>query len=330
MAKPRTSTAFSSFESFLRTNRLSLSQSPVVLISSEDNDDNNNKEAVNRVKFLATQAMGLRCVPATISSRFPTQVDLDSVRTLIRRSGATHVLGVGNKAAMDLTKLTVNDNNDNNDNDQQLLCHLLPTTQSALLHCSTTHSLFLSLEEETILCRPDNDPTSTTTVSIVVDKDSVKPSAHSQWAMQALKIDQQLIGQLDGDDEDAPSLENQQELLLLSMGSGLSFGTDDANPIRSPLVALAASLIPPVFSSVPIFTLWASLLPGLEAVAGLEPNYNAENVSSPPPPLASLALEPQPLDQLMQHVRSNRMAWNGVQDIDDELLFAILQKSLDR
>ena len=48
------------------------------------------------------------------------------------------------------------------------------------------------------------------------------------------------------------------------------------------------------------------------------------------PKLASLVTATQSVDQMMQTIRENRLSWEQVPDVDDDVLEAILKHSLNR
>ncbi|KAI2502161.1 hypothetical protein MHU86_12297 [Fragilaria crotonensis] len=104
---------------------------------------------------------------------------------------------------------------------------------------------------------------------------------------------------------------------------------------RSVQLWLASSLIPPLFSSTHIFTIWASLVPALimnHAASGRGPLLSAMKDKDPAvyPALAALALEAQSVESMLQHIRNNQFTTRHVHNVSDDVLIHLSATSLNR
>ena len=332
----------SAFQPFLQTRRPDLSRHPLLLVSNSDEravgpsainahaEEKESDEAVKKVRFLTTQALGLRCVPATISSRFPTLSDVDTSTNLMQRSGASQIIGTGDSAAVGLARISSTTNSTVRET------ILMPTTVSSLFECCTSHSLLLDVHEETIVAKRHDREGSVETIVVDVTSIASLESDVTKFALEALRLDSLLVGGNGHDTKQGVEVDTDENNggvdavdQMVHLGRGLSFG-EDISP-RSALVATAVSLMPTVFPTTSLFTLWASLLPGLQYVTvGESDNTGNIPTDSLLPKLASLAITPQTVDQMLQTIRENRASWGQVLDVDDAVLEAILQYSLNR
>merc|ERR1712045_244214 len=83
------------------------------------------------------------------SSVYPTWENVESALTLMHRIGATHIIGVGSGAALDLAKACYFSNRRDANEDSELI--LVPGTLPATLASVSQEILLLSTEEESLL-----------------------------------------------------------------------------------------------------------------------------------------------------------------------------------
>jgi hypothetical protein len=365
----------SSFRRFLQDKLPALQQSPILLISSEPaNDDAQSSphqkqvaESTQLVQFTLAQQFGLRTVPSSISSAFPTVLDMEERFELLRRTGASSVVAVGSGAAMDLAKAMPFERD---------LEHLIlvPSTYAAVLASSSSHSLFLDPVEETLVPSPtiattdtstDTDTTKCTTTIVPLDVHLMAPvvedsSSHVLYASMAIildacyrKSDHPLLPEmltkvhdlLDASSPGTAALDHDTCVqLLYQSGKLLSYGLGSED--RSIPIALSASLIPRIFPHVHALTLLASLVPGLCHVlmedssrsATIDAQVNKlvtriqqhDDYSIPQLTVADESLEGFSVpDMALSHIRSNQTVWNCL-DVPDATLTEILQHSMKK
>jgi hypothetical protein len=361
----------SSFRRFLQDKLPALQQSPILLISSEPaNDDaqlSSNKkqvaESTQLVQFTLAQQFGLRTVPSTISSAFPTVQDMEERFELLRRTGASSVVAVGSGAAMDLAKAMPFERD---------LEHLIlvPSTYAAVLASSSSHSLFLDPVEETLVPSPtmataDTSTGTCTTTIVPLDVHLMAPvvedsSSHVLYASLAIvldacyrKSDHPLLPEmltkvhdlLDASPPGTAALDHDTCVQLLYQSGGLlSYGLGSED--RSIPIALSASLIPRIFPHVHALTFLASLVPGLCHVlmedstrsATIDAQVNKlvvriqqhDDFSIPQLTVADESLEGFSVpDMALSHIRSNQTVWNCL-DVPDATLTEILQHSMKK
>ena len=327
----------------------SLRQAPVLVISSAlgDNPDDvpkdvkkNIDDSCKFVQFTLAQQMGLRTVPSTISSAFPTLHDLDERRELLRRTGASSVVGVGSGVAIDLAKALGNEV-------EQVI--LIPSTYAGILASGTSNSLILdSVEEETLVpqasCSPDSlsvcpldadkymapiDPDVAINASLSIILDACYRESKHPLLERLLSQTQNML-----DEPSNLSHESATDLLYQS-GQVVSFGLEKED--RSSPVTLAASLIPRIFPHVPIMTFYASLLPG---ISHLLSSQNSQLVSQELldrierlDTIPHLTVEDKSLegfsvpDMALSHIQSNQTASKAL-DLPDSDLMEILEESI--
>lgn len=340
-----------SFRRFLEAERNNLMRSPILVICSEPAESQPRLSMVSEscrfVQFTLAQQMGLRTVPSTVTSAFPTMQDLEQRLELIRRTGASSVVAVGSGAAMDLAKALPF---------EKEMDHLIlvPSTYAAVLASSSSHSLFLDSVEETLVPIPqDNNSRNNTTTTIAsLDCKYIAPvdSSSVLYASLALILDacyrksnnpllpellQKANSMLNDDSSEEISHENAMELLYES-GRLISFGLDRED--RSTPIALAASLIPRLFPHAHILPFLASLLPGLCHQCSASENYAVSALVErirlakdiPQLTVADKSLEGFSIpDMALSHIRSNQTVWKSL-DVPDGTLTEILQHSLER
>ena len=151
--------------SYLQSELGALHRTPVLLISSEAGATSKKLKPVadscRWVQFTLSQQFGVRTVPTTISSAFPTKDSLEQTLELMQRTGASSVVSVGSGAAMDLAKavqanLDSGSGNDNDDDAKKTPLIMVPTTYGGVLAAGTSHSLFFDGDEETLLPLPES------------------------------------------------------------------------------------------------------------------------------------------------------------------------------
>ena len=171
-----------SLRSYLQSKLDVLRRAPILLISSEAGASSSHLKSVadscQWVNFTLSKQFGMRTVPTTISSAFPTNDSLVQTLELMQRTGASSVVGVGSGAAMDLAKAVqanLSNNNGLEDQTNNTRLILVPTTYSGVIAAGASHSLFLDGDEETlvplplnhqqVLATPDGAGTSATVVA---------------------------------------------------------------------------------------------------------------------------------------------------------------------
>jgi hypothetical protein len=347
-----------SLRQFLQSELPVLQQAPILLVTSEPGADAVPLTPVNDasrlVQFTLSQQLGLRTVPASISSAFPSTQDLESRLDMLRRTGASSIVAVGSGAAMDLAKALARDEKAAI---EQLI--LVPSTYGGAVASGTSHSLLLDTVEETLIPNPvgEHQPRCPTIVAPLDSKytASIGPSSHVLYASLAIVFDAGLRKSghplLDGMVQDLyrfcvedPTQEISHEALLdlcYRSGSLLSYGLGSED--RSSPLALASSLIPPIFPHVHILTFWASLLPGLchalqsassagdpmqELATGVLANTDWSNIPT-------LAVADETMtgfsipDMALSHIQANATVWKSF-DLPNNVLTKILQQSLKK
>ena len=304
----------STLQSFLRQERHNF-LSPILLISSLPESSKVAEKSIDaslqKFQFYAQQEFGLPLICTQIPSAVCTKQDIDNVEKLKQRTGASVIIGMGSGAAIDLAKATCSAEHE--ENGDQL--YLIPSTSAALLAAHTDMSLVLDTTEETIFMKKRTGNAAT----IVVD-DNLVVHPHTLPACQAILLD---AASRHGSTVDV-SMSTNKTLLETIQYTADHLSTGLGDQPRSVPLCLASSLIPPVFSSTHFFTFWASLVPALLEAAELPIDLTAEH-----PSLASLALEAQSVDALLQHVRSNQFV-SQAHDVNEDLLAEILASSLNR
>jgi hypothetical protein len=302
------------FRSFLQSELQALQQGPVLIISSEASVDHLTHrptggsktdsqprherllkpvaDACQFVQFTLSQQLGLRTVPTTISSAFPTFPDLEQRFELLRRTGATSVVAVGSGAAIDLAKAL---HAERSNSLERVI--LVPSTFGAVIASGSSHALFLDGIEETLVPMPkhQNDGNQTSlsdvgggiTVASLLDGKRYMESAtddlrdidllygvsailldacyrDSQNPILPLLVDSAIdllsvarsSGQHPSDD-----MNIRMNHLLYQSGCLLSYGL--GNEDRSIPLALGSSLIPRLFPELHPISFLAGLVPGL-------------------------------------------------------------------
>eukprot|EP00532_Pseudo-nitzschia_australis_P002236 CAMPEP_0168195440 /NCGR_PEP_ID=MMETSP0139_2-20121125/19849_1 /TAXON_ID=44445 /ORGANISM="Pseudo-nitzschia australis, Strain 10249 10 AB" /LENGTH=400 /DNA_ID=CAMNT_0008119279 /DNA_START=50 /DNA_END=1252 /DNA_ORIENTATION=+ len=293
-----------SLRSYLQSELNVLRKAPILLISSEVGASSSKLKPVadscQWVKFTLGQQFGMRTVPTTISSAFPTKDSLEQTLELMQRTGASSIVSVGSGSAIDLAKAVATTVQVDQERKTPLI--LVPTTYSGLVAAGSSHSLFLDGNEDTLVPLPHRhqqiiataDGSSTyATVStldpqkymenldedkfdvllyaisaILLDAGSRKSTYPSLPTLLQATIDLISLRNSPGWDQNEqllaaiPSLTN---LLYQSAGSvsyGLSDGFEEEDN-RSITIALASSLIPTLFPEIHPISFIASLVPGL-------------------------------------------------------------------
>jgi hypothetical protein len=312
--------------SVLKSKLSSLKQAPVLIISSQPaNEDIVEKHIgsmVQKATFHASMEFNLKVVQSTISSAFPTASDVGRCLELAQRAGAGSLLAVGSGVAMDLCKIVASQHHC----DETIL---VPATSGGILASAASRSLLLDTHEET-LCSDEGEPTKTTTLvideishhryaqqsALLIAIDALHTRRHD-LAQVATTLQQALDGDLTG--------------ALLSAGPLLSYG--DKGQERSPILTLATSLIPTVYSNSHVMEFWASILPGRinSMPTGMLAEYadRLKQLQAECPKLAEMSMENLPLSKLMEYIRDNQALWNTAEVSDGELE-AILETSLNR
>lgn len=361
-------------QQFLQNELPVLQQSPILVVTSEPSATavplTPVSDASRLVQFTLSQQMGLRTVPATISSAFPSTQDMESRIDLLRRTGASSIVAVGSGAAMDLAKALAGDKKNAI---EQLI--LVPSTYGAVIASGASHSLLLDTVEETLVPTPGEKPSFTTVVAPLDLKHTATTgmdhsSSHVLYASLAIVLDaglrkshhpllgdivQELYGFCVKDPTQEPSHDVLLDLCYRS-GNILSYGL--ASEDRSAPMALASALIPPIFPDVHILTFWASLVPGLchalqsSLSASSKSNSSSNDVGSIGPIIQELAKgvlansnywsnipRLKVADESMQGFSIPDMAQSHIQsnatvwkcfDLPNNVLTGILQKSLKK
>ncbi len=348
-----------SLRDLLQNELPNLRQSPILLISSEPAATSASHapihEASRLVQFTISQQLGLRTVPATITSAFPSLHDLESRRDLLRRTGAASIVAVGSGAAMDLAKALARDNK--HEIEQVIL---VPSTYAAMVASGSSHSLLLDPTEETLVPSPgeqnrDMCPITVAPLELKYTAADTIESSHALHASLAIVLDACLrnctdtrlnlmiehLQTFNGEGRDV----SHDDMMDLSYRTGnlISFGL--GNDDRSAPLALAASLIPSIFPHVHILTFWASLVPGLCHVLQSSSSNNNTNMNSDVQnliqelllrndrfkiPTLTIADENKKgfsiPDMALSHIQSNTTVWKSL-DMPNQVLTGILQHS---
>ena len=264
----------------------------------------------------------LKVIQSSVSSAFPTKSDVAKCIELAQRTGAGILIAVGSGAAIDLCKLVAS----------KYKCDeviLVPATSGGIIASSASGSLFLDEHEEAILTSECASPNTTLVIDDVI---------HHKYAQQSA-----LLIALDAlhrnSDEDADNIAKLFELsfsgelteALLLAGPLLSFG--DRGYERSPILTLATSLIPMVYSNSHILEFWASLLPGkMQNISNeilVDYTKALTHVQGECPKLAEMSVDNLPLSKLMEYIHDNQVEWN-TPEVYDGVFEALLESSLNR
>lgn len=341
---------------FLQSEVQNLRRSPVLLVSSEPASGDavlkQVADATQWIQFTLAQQFGLRTVPCTVSSAYPSLQELDSRKDLLRRTGASSIVAVGSGAAIDLAKALAQDKKESID---QLI--LVPATYSSTIASGATHSLFLDSVEETLVPIPTaaaSDAVGACPTTIApLDSNYIAPldASHVLYGTLAVALDAHLrqsplplledvtsnLHKLIVENPDQELEDESARVLLFQAGSLLSFGLSKED--RSVPLALASALIPSLFPHEHMLTFWSALVPGLCHVLqedlSLSPQVRAivdmlvaGGMSNCP----SVFVEDEQLgggaslDSAFSHVQSNQTTWNAF-DINSKVLKTILQHS---
>jgi glycerol dehydrogenase-like iron-containing ADH family enzyme len=161
----------------------------------------------------------------------------------------TTILAVGSGAAMDLTKAVLQKGYGKG--------ILVPSTYGAIIASTSSHAMLLDTTEDALVV-PDNSLESNNTTVIIENDELAETHGNdAAWACMVMGMDS-LYRRPDEDKSHLPEA-------LASAGRALDYGFNDH--LRSAPLALATSLIPPCFPSASIFTMLASLLPGILQVS---------------------------------------------------------------
>lgn len=270
-----------SFQRFLQAEANNLRQSPVLLVASDPAPSNPSvkqvADATQWVQFTLAQQFGLRTVPCSVSSAYPSLQDLESRKDLLRRTGASSIVGVGSGAAIDLAKALAQDKKDAID---QLI--LVPSTYASTIASGASHSLFLDSAEETLVPLPNRpgqafgDNSCPTTVAPLDSKYTAPlDTLHVLFGTLAVALDCYLrqsplplledvtatLYDLLVENPDQELDDEVARVLMYQAGTLLSFGLDKED--RSIPLALSSALIPTQFPHAHILTFWSALVPGL-------------------------------------------------------------------
>ncbi|KAL3945538.1 MAG: hypothetical protein SGBAC_000362 [Bacillariaceae sp.] len=341
------------FRRFLQEEAPTLRQAPILVIASEPADDHLRplkavEDACKAVNFVLTQEMGLRTVQSTISAAFPTTSDLEQRLELIRRTGASSVVGVGAGAAIDLSKVLPH---------EKSIEHLMlvPCTSAAMVAASSSHSLLLDNADETLIPSPSVLGTPQTTTNIISLESSYVASAelsHVLYATLAIVLDagyrksshpilaevvRNLVQVLENPDRDFDHDTSTE--LLYQAGKLLSYGLGQED--RSVPIALSSSLIPTIFPHVHALTFFASLLPGICELV-IEQNHEDDDFAKLVQLVKSISPESIPQlavlndagldgfsvpDMSLSHIQSNQARWKSF-DVPNKVLLQILEQSV--
>lgn len=302
---------------------------------------------IHKLRFHGQQQLGLPLFTTQISSAFCTSQDIETVLKLKQRTGASIIIGAGSGAAIDLAKAAASAAaaaHSGLSSSERL--YLIPSTSAAVLASFTSTSLILDTKEETIFMKQceqqqqqQQQREEDSTIVVVHDEDiPLVVHPHTQAACQAILLDAALHSPNNSDsDSNKSDTSNNHNMTLLETlmltAENLSSGLGD-QPRSIPL-CLASSLIPPLFSSCHIFTFWASLVPALLAMKENDVDDRRQQQQQQQrllyPALASLALEAQSVEHMLQHVRNNQfISSNVVHDVSEEVLAEVLTTSLNR
>jgi hypothetical protein len=351
-----------SLTKFLQAERPKLLQTPILVISSLPAANQPTVSPVSKacqhVQFTLSQQLGMRTVPSTVSSAFPTLHDLELRLELARRTGASSLVAVGSGAAIDLAKALSHEN----DWDHVIL---VPATHAAVMACASTHSLFLDPIEEALIPLPrtnttvDEKPMTVATLdeklvapidnqshvvyaSLAIALDAIYRQSHNPLA---LELFQKASAALDASPQTLTH-ESATELLYQA-GTLISYGLVDREDRSTPM-ALASSLIPRIFPHVHVLTFLASMVPGLcRVMEGDSIHYSSydasvqtriqnvlqkSNTDDNIPQLTVLSEEFKGFsipDMALSHIRTNQTLWNSL-DVPDSVLTELLAHSLKR
>jgi hypothetical protein len=352
-----------SLTKFLQAERPKLLQAPILVISSLPAANQPSlspvSQACQHVQFTLSQQLGMRTVPSTVSSAFPTLHDLELRLELARRTGASSLVAVGSGAAIDLAKALSHED----DWDHVIL---VPATHAAVLACASSHSLFLDPIEEALIPLPktetktnatvDNKPPTVPVVATLEEK-LVAPMDQSSvvYASLAIALDAiyrqshnplalELFQKASAALDSAETLTHESAMeLLYQAGTLVSYGLDRED--RSTPMTLASSLIPRIFPHVHVLDFLASMVPGLcRVMEGDSMHYSSYDASVQTriqkvlqntdsiPQLTVTSDEFKGFsipDMALSHIRTNQTLWNSL-DVSDSVLTELLAHSLKR
>jgi hypothetical protein len=354
-----------SLTKFLKAERPKLLRTPILVISSLPAANQPSlspvSQACQHVQFTLSQQLGLRTVPSTVSSAFPTLHDVELRLELARRTGASSLVAVGSGAAIDLAKALSHED----DWDQVLL---VPATHAAVLACASSHSLFLDPIEEALIPLPRTNTTvdkhKPMTVPVVAtleeklvapmdDQSHVVVYASLAIALDAIYRQSHNPLALEVFQKASAALDSPQTVthesameLLYQAGTLISYGLiGDDREDRSTPMALASSLIPRIFPHVHVLDFMASMVPGLcRVMEGDSIHYSSYDASVQTriqkvlqntddiPQLTVMSDEFKGFsipDMALSHIRTNQTLWNCL-DVPDSVLTELLAHSLKR
>jgi len=341
-----------SVQNFLHNELSNFQQSPILIVSSEPATTgavpmSAIKDASRWLHFTLSQNFGLRTVPATISSAFPSVQDLESRIDLLRRTGASSIVAVGSGAAIDLAKTLAAERKDSI---EQLL--LVPSTHAAMIAAGASHSLLLDSVEETLVSNQSTVVCSTTVAALDPKYFATVDSTIAFYGVLAIVLDAALRRSTDRLLMEVVSeiLElvrdgghdtmSHEEIVSLCFRSStlLSYGLGSED--RSSPIALASSLIPTIFPHVHILSFWASLVPGLchalESTSVTGPvqelvgilHDRAEWKNFPKPTVVDEKMKGFSVpDMALSHLQSNSALCKTF-DMPNQMLIEILQHSM--
>jgi hypothetical protein len=316
----------STIRSVLQSKLSSLKQSPVLIIGSKPANeaflDTKVGSVLHKLHHHASMEFDLKVIQSSVSSAFPTKSDVTKCIELAQRTGAGTLMAVGSGAAMDLCKIVAS----------KYQCDeviLVPATSGGIIASSASGSLFLDEHEEAIHASECGSPNTTLVIDDII---------HHKYAQQSA-----LLIALDAmhrnTDENADnttkicqlSFSGELTEALLLAGPLLSFG--DKGHERSPILTLATSLIPMVYSNSHILEFWASLLPGkMQNMSNemlVEYRQALTEVQGECPKLAEMSVDNLPLSKLMEYIHDNQVEWN-TPEVYDGVFEALLESSLNR
>lgn len=232
---------------------------------------------------------------------------------------------------------------------------LVPCTLGATMAAGASHTLLLDSIEETLVVAPShtNNESLTRITTVPLDSNYTANTVQELTVLQAC-----LAISLDACLRQSPHpnlevalqelhrilllLQNEEQVvdhntmmnLCYQVGTLISYGL--GNEDRSAPLALAASLIPPLFPHVHILSFWASLLPGLCHALQQQPSNNPmamelmRLVSKLQVPRLDVMDETMKgfsiPDMALSHVQANATVWKSY-DLPDRMLMDILQHS---
>jgi len=282
----------SALRRLLQSERGNLARAPVLLVSSGETPQSESFPKVHTAcegtKFMVGMEFGFRSVPATVTSAYPTVEDVKKATELIKRLGATSVIGVGSGAAIDLAKAVFQEDDATNNLENLILA---PATRGAALAAGASRSILLDPHEETLVLEKhhghdddenavhiaidpkmicDTGPASVTDAifaSIAIGVDSIYSSdgvvKRPDQVISALRCGLEALHALDHQEEGSSSSTAHELTVeaLFHAGELLSYGTGTTN--RNITLACVSSILPISFPQAQSLTFISSLLPGL-------------------------------------------------------------------